>query len=114
MGIDKLKALRGLRRSVTLIAVVMLSTLAACARPPSGQPLDTPTQVSALKPTSAATPARDNSNKWKPEPTPPLMDQVWQPPEPKKRVEISKMPQPTEIADSPDAMLVYEVASLGG
>ena len=37
------------------------------------------------------------------------MDQVWQPPEPKKRMAL---PTPTEVASSPDAMIIYEVVGL--
>ncbi|MDQ5823091.1 MAG: hypothetical protein M3441_02640 [Chloroflexota bacterium] len=59
-------------------------------------------------PTPATTPTEPP---WVPEPTHPMMDEVWQPPEPHKRVQFA---QPTEIAESPDAMLVYEVAGLVG
>lgn len=38
------------------------------------------------------------------------MDTVWQPPEPKKKVEP---PQPTEVVASPDALIVYEFANVG-
>jgi hypothetical protein len=60
-------------------------------------------------PDSTATPIGEEGL-WKPDPTPPLMDQVWQPPEPKKRFVAA---EPTAVIDSPDVLLLYEFANVG-
>jgi hypothetical protein len=99
-----------------LLTLAGLFLLAGCSQRPSAgdDPKSTPTPTPALEvtPTTAVLPTPTFLDV----PTVPTVGtpstgELWQPPEPSKHY---APPPATETVDSPDAMLVYEVASLVG
>jgi hypothetical protein len=98
---------------VALLAVLLAALLGLLASGCNAQPGNEPGAKATATSKSIAVPTEPVPTEppFVPDPTHPMMDEVWQPPEPSKRVE---RPRPTEVVDSPDAMLVYEIAGMGG
>lgn len=105
-------ALSKLGLSVILLVMVLLFGIAVTACTSQGGDMVQGVPTLPVSPSPVSTPTQNASSVWTSEPTPPLMDKVWQPPQPKKHVTTSS--QPTELSASPDAMITYEVVSLGG
>jgi hypothetical protein len=103
---------RVISRIIFVLMLLLSVTIAGCNGPSANDRGATATpaiaKVAVITPV-ASTPTEVAAPGWTREPTPALMDQVWQPPEPKKRI---KMSTPTAMADSPDVMLVYDLVGL--
>jgi hypothetical protein len=104
-----------LSRLALFLMILMIGLMTVgCSRPSGGEAgattiVATPSSmVATAPPVVPSTPTVDEvAALWGP--TPALMDTIWQPPEPKKRV---VMPTPTAMVNSPDVMLVYDMVGL--
>jgi hypothetical protein len=85
-----------------LLLLICLTTIGCSEQPSKKTPVDAVTLPTATSVVPTAEP-------YVRKPTSPLMDQVWQPPEPERLVEL---PTSTEVASSPDAMVIYQVVGL--